>query len=147
MQEETRIDTTGSSADILRWVWNHLVPKAGQSSSIQGELLRSIEGLRWEAQSNGNLNWDAGFERYILFLRSTILESGCLSSESAESFLSDLNRLSNFLPPGQLTDDSQIDQLPYVEDDLYDRICERIADFCRQNPDVVSRAFDPDQYR
>ena len=42
---------------ICREIWTRWVPKRGQSTVLQGELLRQIERLRHEAQANGNRNW------------------------------------------------------------------------------------------
>jgi hypothetical protein len=53
-----RIDTSGDDHSVAIWIWRHMVPKSGQSGTVQGELLRAVEKLRWEAQSNGNINRD-----------------------------------------------------------------------------------------
>lgn len=37
-------------------------PAEGQSAVLQAELPRRIETLRWEAQENGNRNWDGQFD-------------------------------------------------------------------------------------
>jgi len=42
-------------------IWVNYVPKSGQSDTVEGELIRAIEKLRYEAQNNGNVNWDQGF--------------------------------------------------------------------------------------
>ena len=42
--------------NILRRIWQDLVPEQGQSEWLQGELLRQIEKLRNEALGNGNIN-------------------------------------------------------------------------------------------
>lgn len=44
--------------DECKYIWKNYVPKAGQADNLQGELIREIEGLRCEAQDNGNYNWD-----------------------------------------------------------------------------------------
>lgn len=41
-----------------RIIWRNFVPKSGQADSLQGEMLRQIEKLRYEAQNNGNINWE-----------------------------------------------------------------------------------------
>jgi hypothetical protein len=37
-------------------IWKTKVPPSGQADTIEGELLRAVEKLRWEAQGNGNIN-------------------------------------------------------------------------------------------
>ncbi|GAA3412494.1 hypothetical protein [Streptosporangium vulgare] len=44
-------------------IWRTLVPKFGQASTVQGELLCADEKLRDETTRNGNINWDGGHER------------------------------------------------------------------------------------
>ena len=47
--------------NILRRIWQEMVPEQGQSEWLQGELLRQIEKLRNEALGNGNINWDDNY--------------------------------------------------------------------------------------
>jgi hypothetical protein len=144
----SRVDTSGSSLDIAKWVWRHLVPKSGAASSVQGELLRAIEKLRSEAQGNGNINWDEGFELFVTFLRAKLTSQHYLSAEDRQAIHRDLDRLVNFVTPAELADDHAADhQLPYVDDDLYDRLTDHMAEFCRRWPDVIPLDEDPRQYR
>ncbi|MFE4720577.1 hypothetical protein ACFRLW_29995, partial [Streptomyces sp. NPDC056728] len=55
-------------ADEAGRIWRTYVPKRGQADTVQGELIRAVEKLRDEAVRNGNINWDDGFERLVLFL-------------------------------------------------------------------------------
>lgn len=147
MSEIMKIQLEGSDFDIARWVWHNLVPKQGQADSIQGEILRSIERLRTEAQENGNINWDDGFDLFITFLQNIFENESNFSTEIKASINSDLFRLKNFLPVDKLQYDSQKSMLPYVEDDLYDRLQSYFVQFCRHNPEVIPRKLDPHQYR
>jgi hypothetical protein len=148
MNTELHIETHGSTFDIAKWVWRNLVPKSGAASSIQGELLRSIERLRWEAQENGNINWDEGFVLYLSFIAETLLKQDYLSSEDRTSIEGDLDRLRNFIPPDEISDDHALDhRLPYVNDDLYNRLVEHVANFCRHNPCVIPMQADTRQFR
>lgn len=119
---------------ILRWIWKHWVPKSGQADTVQGELLRAVERLRWECHNNGNGNWDSGFERLLEYLSETLGTSGSLSSAERAALERDLERLRDF-------------EQPYLEDDLFDRVGSRIAQFARANPEPISRAEDPEQHR
>lgn len=141
------IDISGTNRDILRWVWKNLVPKSGQSDYVQGEVLRAIEKLRWEAQNNGNINWNEDFEMFGEFIQATLLAQNCFSAEDRKSICKDVDRLLNFLPVEELTDDSQKHSLPYVDNDLYDRLTGHLAIFCRHHPKVIKRPHDPNQLR
>jgi hypothetical protein len=48
-----------------RSLWRTSVPRSGQAATVQGELLQAVEKLRDEAQRNGNINWDGGYETLI----------------------------------------------------------------------------------
>lgn len=129
-----KIPVTGSTMDIAGWVWNNLVPSSGQSESVQGEILRSIEKLRWEAQNNGNGNWDDGFERIASFLEGTLGRDAGLKDSNRAAVLHNMQRLRQH-------DD------PYLEDDLYDQLTDVLAEFCQVHPEVIPHASDPDLHR
>lgn len=61
--------------------------------------------------------------------------------------LADLNRLRNFLPVDQLEDRSQADQLPCVDDEVYDRLTASVVEFSRLNTRLIPREIDTEQYR
>jgi len=138
---------TGTDEDIARWIWHNLVPKSGQASSLQGELLRAVERLRWEAQGNGNINWDDRFEMFLDFLEDHLQTEPHFSSEIRASIASDLERLRNFLPVRELMDGSDAAKLPYVDDDLYDRLASHVVSFCRLNARLIPHRHNPEQYR
>ncbi|HCS40534.1 MAG TPA: hypothetical protein DIW44_13240 [Anaerolineaceae bacterium] len=147
MSEIMKIQLQGSDFEIAKWIWQNLVPKQGQADSIQGEILRAIERLRTEAQENGNINWDDGYEQFVAFLQATFENENNFSAEIKESINSDLFRLKNFLPVDKLEFDSQKSMLPYVDDDLYDRLDGHLIQFCRLHPQVIPRKHNPLQYR
>ncbi|MCR9201763.1 MAG: hypothetical protein NXI04_24215 [Planctomycetaceae bacterium] len=147
MDSPHQIDLAGSNDDIARWIWKTLVPKTGPASFVQPEVLRAIEKLRWEAQGNGNIKWDDRFEMLLDYIEESLTSKSCFSSESKSEIRRDLDRLRNFLPPNELTDDSQIPELPYVEDDLYDRLRDHLIEFCRDHPQLIPYTPDPEQYR
>ena len=140
MSSSATIDISGSDLDVTKWIWRNLVPKSGQSGTVQGEALRAIEKLRWEAQKNGNINWDEGFELLIEFLRHFFAGVDTSTQNSIES---DLDRLQNFLSPFEFESREDADKGPYVHDDLYDRLTEHLIAFCRQNPAPIARDHNP----
>lgn len=132
---------TQNENEILKWVWNNLVPKNGQSSSVQGELLRCNEALRWEAQNNGNINWDDGFNIMAGFLKEKL-------DDGDQQFLSDIKRITDFKSPDECENMEELGTLgPYIEDDLYDRIEIKILRFCQNNPEIINREINNNLYR
>jgi len=125
------IPVGGDAAETAGWVWNELVPKSGQSDTVQGELLRAIEKLRWEAQNNGNVNWDVGFERLLGFLEAELTGDAALAESDRVAASDDVGRLREHADP-------------YLEDDLYDRLTDVLVAYCRAHPEPIARAADPE---
>ena len=115
-------------------IWKTLVPKSGQADTVQGELIRAIERLRWESQNNGNGNWDAGFERFCVFIEQTLAVSPPFDADAVLEIRTDVLRLRNY-------------EEPYLEDDLYDRLSDRTVEFHRHLGRIVHREHDPLQQR
>ena len=96
------------------------VPPDGQADTTEGELLRAVEKLRWEAQGNGNINWDEGFEILIRFLRTHLLDAAIYPDDVLKATRAILDRLSR---PG----------LAVVEDEPYDELGDRVVEWHRHN--------------
>ena len=95
----TEIPIHDNPDTVARWVWKNLVPKSGQSAWVQGELLRCVEKLCWEAQNNGNCNWDEGFEILADYLESTLCGEPGFSDGARRSVLDDVARLCTSCTP------------------------------------------------
>ncbi len=137
------IPVSGTNHEIASWIWHHLVPKNGQANTVQGELLRAIEKLRWEAQENGNINWDEGFIILIDFLADTLTKGTALSPKDWELVREDLNRLRSFQPIDDEAEDFDEDALAYVEDDLYDRLTDYVVAFSKAHPQTIPHPPNP----
>lgn len=96
-------------------------PKSGQAPFVQAEVLRAIEKLRWEAQNNGNINWDDRFEMLIDYIDKALTSQPCFSDLGRESIRDDPNRLRQFTPVNEMASQAELENGPYIEDDLYDR--------------------------
>lgn len=125
-------------------LWKTFVPKSGQASTVQGELIRAVEKLRWEAQNNGNGNWDdeagsvdQGFIRFCDFLEKTLAITPSFDVAALQEIRADVARLRDFEHP----------YLAYLEDHLFDRLSDRIVEFRRYLGKLATHAPDPDQYR
>lgn len=135
-----RIDTSGDDHAVASWIWRNLVPKNGQAHTVQGELLRAVEKLRWEAQENGNINWDDGFVILVDFLEQTLNAHAGFTDAERAIIHADLHRLCQ-------NDESDTGILPYVEDDLYDRLTRFVVAFARANPEPIERKTNPNLHR
>ncbi|MCB0401238.1 MAG: hypothetical protein KDD41_04085 [Flavobacteriales bacterium] len=126
--------TTEQYFEKAKFIWKNYVPKQGQSEFVQGELLRAVEKLRDEAQRNGNINWDHGHLILANYIKDTLTNSGCFDLRKNEEIESDINRLMDY-------------DHPYVEDDIYDRLCDRVVDFFIQNPEPIKNPYNENLFR
>ncbi len=132
---------------ICKEIWQRWVPKMGTSKVLQGELLRQIEKLRFEAQNNRNQNWDDSFLACCDFLRDHLCQADCLTPEQRARVHSALVRLRSSgevayrYYHGEISDraleEDYNGELAYTNDDLYDQVCAAIALFYRANPDPI----------
>lgn len=142
-----------------KYIWKNLVPKEGQSDNLQGELLRQVEKLRYEAQNNGNINWDSNFEFFCEFLQSSLCSSDAISDKEKAAVSDALQRIKSAgqvaykFAEGEISDEELEDEfhhnddLAYVGDDLYDLICEAIGSFYIKNKVPIPYEPNPDIYR
>jgi hypothetical protein len=141
------VETAGTDREVASWIWRNLVPKNGQANTVQGELLRAVEKLRWEAQENGNINWDQGFLMLLQFLEEQLGSQQAFSDSQRKTIRSDLARLREFLPADELHDEADSGSLPYIEDDLYDRLEGFVVAFARVNPRLLAHTNNPKLFR
>lgn len=148
MDIPSEINLTGSNSDIARWIWTTLVPRSGHAPFVQAEILRAIEKLRWEAQNNGNINWDDRFDLLADFIEEKLVSQPCFDASAKASIRDDLTRLRGFKPVDDVVDVQDLAANgPYVDDDLYDRLTEHLIVYCRSHPYLVAHVADPKQYR
>lgn len=114
-------------------IWQSQVPKSGQADTVDGELIRAVEKLRHEAQNNGNMNWDEGFEMFCSFLWET-LNDGTFDDLSLAEIQADIATL-------------QDGDTPHLDDELYDRLADRAVEWSLAHNGPVKREKDPAQYR
>ncbi len=117
-----------------KYIWKNWVPKSGQADNLQGELLRELEKLRWEAQENGNINWDEDFDYFCVHIRDSLCAQPLFSNAEKEEielimgFLRSCGAQARKLHLGVVLDEeAEPDKLAYVDDDLYDRIADKIG--------------------
>ncbi|MBC9932644.1 ankyrin repeat domain-containing protein [Chitinophaga qingshengii] len=120
--------------ETAKVIWKTLVPKSGQADTVQGELLRAIEKLRDEAQRNGNGNFNKNCHGLLLaFLRRYLTDEHCFDEAVRKEISEDLDKLS-------------VANRPYTEDDVYDRVTNRIIDWCLKQPELMEHIKDERLY-
>ena len=113
-----------------RHIWQTYVPPTGQSSTVQGELLRANEKLRDEAHRNGNVNWDEGHAILARYIVDTLEAWAGLTPDRKAQLRADIALLT-------------VPRVPYLEDDAFDRVERCILDWCLAHPDPVTRTHNP----
>ena len=121
--------TTEQYFEKAKFIWQNYIPKSGQAEFVQGELLRAVEKLRDEAQRNGNGNWDQGHIILANYVKDTLINSGCFDDNRKEEIKNDIIRILDY-------------DYPYTEDDIYDKLCDRIVDFFVQNPSPIPHIYN-----
>jgi len=130
MSAPTEIPLWDNVHYVAKWIWHNLVPKSGQCDTVQGELLRAVEKLSWDAQNNGNVNWDSGFEMLLDFLEQTLCNEPQVPAKLKLAIRKDLDLLRDY-------------ERPYTDDDLYERLTEAVIGYCRLHPQLISRSVNP----
>jgi len=130
-------DTHMNSDEYLelgRHIWQTYVPRTGQSSTVQGELLRANEKLRDEAHRNGNVNWDEGHEILARYIGDTLEAWVDLAPDRKVQLRADITLLT-------------VPDTPYLEDDAFDRVERCILDWCAAHPEPVPHTHNPELRR
>jgi hypothetical protein len=117
-----------------KYIWKNHVPKSGQSDTVEGELIRAVEKLRYEAQNNGNGNWDEGFELFCNYLWNILDDDKTFDRSTLVEIREDIDTLLNY-------------EEPYLDDDLYDRITDHCIEWSLAHKGPIKREKDPNQYR
>ena len=120
--------------DQAKKMWEELVPSDGQAKTVQGELVRAVEKLRDEAQRNGNINWDEGFQFLSSFLLKTLNDSSVFTNTDLEELQADIIRVQNH-------------KEPYTEDDLYDRLLDKVVEWSNVQKDLIPHEANPKLHR
>ncbi|MBM7641800.1 hypothetical protein [Streptococcus loxodontisalivarius] len=68
----------------LKYIWETYIPTNGESTCLQGELLRRLEKIRWEAQEHGNINWWRQYDEDCDFIRDTLVKEKIYNRQQKE---------------------------------------------------------------
>ncbi|MBP0988412.1 MAG: hypothetical protein J6S92_09045, partial [Oscillospiraceae bacterium] len=117
-------------------IWQTLVPQVGQADSVQGEMLREMEKLRYEACANGNKNWDDQFAWFCGNVGDLLTDSGMFDRSRLEVLRTALDYLkacgeyaARYHDPAQDRSDLNPDFIAHTNDDVYDFIEEFLAEY------------------
>jgi hypothetical protein len=117
--------------ELGQHIWKTYVPKSGQAQTVQGELLRAIEKLADEVQRNGNINFNENWHGiFIAYLRKYLTDTKIFDEQTIVQINKDLDRIS-------------LEDKPYTEEDLYDRLRERIIDWYVKNTTPITNSKNP----
>ena len=130
--------------DECKYIWKNYVPERGQATCLQGELLREIEMIRYEAQDNGNVNWDDDYSYFCDFIARSLSEQPMFSGEEKaeiDAIMQHLKGCGQYavaFASGEITaNDLDPDRLAYTADNLYDIICDKIGKLQREYPEPM----------
>lgn len=117
-------------------LWKKLVPKSGQAKTVQGELVRIVGRLADEAYRNGNANWDRGHRAYLSYLSEHLLEGSVFDSRTVAQIKRDLKNIGDM--------GSHPYRLAYQPgEDPYDRITDRVVEWCQSHPEDIPHKPNP----
>ena len=111
--------------------WRQLVPASGQADTVQGELVRVITKLEDECLRNGNGNWDMGHRMFTNFLHKYLRDSNVFDAETIAQIESDIADIRDFGSGKKQPDFKE------NKEDAFDRITNRVVEWCRANPESI----------
>lgn len=123
--EQPTFPTNLKYPDIAKKIWKELVPPSGYADSVQGELLRSVEKLRDEAQRNGNGNYYKYHKTLAKFILKVLVNSGLFDKEENGKIKKKTKKLMKA-------------KYPYTEDDVYDYLTDKICIFYLNNEKLIN---------
>lgn len=105
-------------------IWSSLVPSAGPATTVQGELLRSVETLRDEAQQNANANYRKDHRRMARFVRKTLVRSGYFNESEVQKIHAGTDLLMKA-------------SRPYTKNDVFDHLVDQVCVFYSYHPTPI----------
>lgn len=122
-------------------IWKNYVPKNGQANNLQGELLREIEKIRYEAQDNGNINWDEDYSYFCDFINDSLSKEDIFTPEEKEeiklimTYLKECGMYAQKFYNGEISeDDVDMTRIAYIDDNLYNIICDMVGKLQKMHP-------------
>ena len=110
--------------------WDKLVPEAGRCEAVQGELIRVIGRLAVEYYRNGNMNWENGYDLMLAWMSRMLRDGSVFDSHQLEQIERDVE---------YIRENAESGRCPYEDgEDEYDRLTDRIVEWCRRRSDQIT---------
>lgn len=121
----------GSYQEERDKLWQRLVPKLGQAATVQGELLRAVTKLEDGCIRNDNMNWDAGFLQLASYLIQHLCDEKTFDYATQEQIKDDILEICDYGTGDQFPD--------YIQDeeDVFDRVTDRVIEWCHAHPKLI----------
>jgi len=119
--------------DEFQRLWNELVPRRGQASTLQGELVRITGKLTDQAYRNGNMNWDADHERMWRFVGDHLDDPDAFNEDERAAIRTAI---------AKIIDDHDIPDLS-GHGSCYYLISECVVNWCLAHPESIPHKLDP----
>jgi len=101
--------------EIAQKIWNEMVPASGPAATVQGELMRSVETMRDDAQHHAH-DFRKNHRRMAAFVRDTLIKSGIYSEAENRSIRAATDKLRKV-------------SRPYTNNDIYDQLVDQVCVF------------------
>ena len=113
-------------------LWEQLVPASGVPDNVQGELIRAIGLLAGECYRNGNRNWGQGFEAFVDYLQVHLFDGRPFDALTLLQIDNDLSRIRAW---GRGTESVRFEK----GEDEFDRLTDRVVEWCLKRPTPLAR--------
>jgi hypothetical protein len=127
----------GRYDDEYEKLWQQLVPASGQAATVQGELVRVIGRLTDEFYRNGNGNWNLGYRRFTNFLHRHLLDDTVFAAHALAEIKEDIEMIRRLGSNKENSYDFK------ASEDAFDRVTNRVVEWCRQQPELIARELNP----
>ena len=121
-------------------LWDALVPRSGEADTVQGELLRAIGRLANEWSRNGNINWGEFYRSFVAYLREHLMRPSVFDKPTRDQIDVDLREI-------EAIGEGTAGYSAWDEECAYDRVTDRVVEWCRMHPDPIARERDPETDR
>ncbi len=134
LQELIDSDYEQKYRDVCEFIWQQYVPQSGQSDVFQGELLRVVEKLRYEAWEYDNIHWSNDHVYFCDFICEGLCNQKIFTKAEKRMFtmitehLKRTGSYSRRYHMGLVADkDLNKNLLAYKEHNLYDILADAVA--------------------
>lgn len=109
-------------------IFDLLVPQSGEAESLQGELVRAIRKLESDYYRNGSANFFPSYQRLATFLRQRLSLKSIFDEETIAQIEEDIETMRQH---GR--------GFTGADENCYDRITDRVVEYCRARPNLIWR--------